>query len=494
MAYMEMQRDGTQAVSLDITNAFNSIPREEILRGLDQASVPLVLRNYIEAFLQMRHAAHLESVPCGVPQGDPLSMLLYCVGQNLFIKELKERYPRLIAYADDILIFHSDDSDATEIIAGATRLAKQYGLTINMDKCKSTQRGQEVVFLGAPVSCERTSIATKAIARATEGLKLIMEAPITHHAKLTLTRINVVPMANYAPLVELDSPVEEYESFDKRVGEALGGMLGSDPSKWIEFLAAPKSNGGLGVHLPGVYHKQLRDAFETLDIRTGHREPVAERGDIVAGTGSYVNHVLGSFLMLPDDAFRRLSERCGLGPIASANRLISSKCVLCGAKMDTNHIVNCSQTHLYRVMRHDAISCWVTNHIVTKKKCTVIHEQKVWVEHEKANQKPDIFLPDTNQAVDIGVVQPAYMNSYYNSKMEAYGERTLPIIIGTNGALHEKTKKHLQDLGVDILKFMAYAIFVIEYQHHKATLDYMARVNCSLKAKIAVATDGKALR
>ena len=91
-----------------------------------------------------------------------------------------------------------------------------------------------------------------------------MDAPITHHAKLTLARINVVPMANYAPLVEMDSPAEQYESFDRQVGEALGGILGSDPKRWIEFLAAPKS-GGLGVHLPGVYHKQLRDAFDTLE-------------------------------------------------------------------------------------------------------------------------------------------------------------------------------------------------------------------------------------
>ncbi|EFO65323.1 Reverse transcriptase/endonuclease, putative [Giardia lamblia P15] len=149
MAYTEMQADGTHAVSLGITNAFNSIPREEILRGLDQASVPLILRNHIEAFLQLRHAAHLDSVPCGVPQGDPLSMLLYCVGQNLFIKELKERYPRLIAYADDILIFHSDNSDATGIVTEATTLAKRYGLTVNTGKCQSTQRGQEVSFLGA---------------------------------------------------------------------------------------------------------------------------------------------------------------------------------------------------------------------------------------------------------------------------------------------------------------------------------------------------------
>ena len=111
----------------------------------------------------------------------------------------------------------------------------------------------------------------------------------------------------------------------------------------------------------------------------------------------------------------------------------------------------------------------------------------------EAGQKPDIFLLDCNQAVDVGVVQPRALNSYYKSKIDAYGKRTLPIMIGTNGVLHEKSKRHLQDFGVDIPRFMAYAIFVIEYQHHKATIDYMARVNSGLKGKMAAATDGRAL-
>ena len=91
------------------------------------------------------------------------------------------------------------------------------------------------------------------------------------------------------------------------------------------------------------------------------------------------------------------------------------------------------------------------------------------------------------------MVQPRALNSYYKSKIDAYGKRTLPIIIGTNGTIHEESRKHLEYLGVDIPRFMAYAIFVIEYQHHKATIDYMARVNSGLKGKMAAATDGRAL-
>ena len=141
------------------------------------------------------------------------------------MRQIKALHPNIVASADDIVIFHNDlETDATE-------LARHYGLTINADKCRSAQRGQEVTFLGAPVSRERLSIPPKAIANADEHLKLVMEAPISHHAKLTLARINVIPMASYAPLVEMDSPHEPYNSFDMRVGTALAGMLDSSPAR-----------------------------------------------------------------------------------------------------------------------------------------------------------------------------------------------------------------------------------------------------------------------
>ena len=231
---------------------------------------------------------------------------------------------------------------------------------------------------------------------------------------------------------------------------------------------------------------------DTPDVRTGRREGAAPQ-DLHIGSCSYANLVLGSLMMRPDDAFRRLSARCGLGPISPTDRHLSSNCVLCGARMHEDHIQNCIHTQLYRIMRHDTIGYWLHDHIATRKKWTVIHEQKTWVEHAGANQKPDLFLPDTNQAIDVGIVQPKSVASYYKAKMQAYGARTMPIILGTNGTIHEESRKHLEYLGVDIPKFMAYAIFVIEYQHHKATIDYMARVNSGLKGKMAAATDGRAL-
>ena len=98
--------------------------------------------------------------------------------------------------------------------------------------------------------------------------------------------------------------------------------------------------------------------------------------------------------------------------------------------------------------------------------------------------------PDTRQAVDVGIVQPRSVASY-SGQMQARGARTMPIILGTNGTIHEESRKHLEYLGVDIPKFMACAIFVIEYQHHRATADYMARASSGLKGKTAAATDGR---
>ena len=47
----------------------------------------------------------------------------------------------------------------------------------------------------------------------------------------------------------------------------------------------------------------------TLDARTGHREGVAPRTDLPIDICSYAILVLGSLIMLPDDALRRLAAR-----------------------------------------------------------------------------------------------------------------------------------------------------------------------------------------
>ena len=128
----------------------------------------------------------------------------------------------------------------------------------------------------------------------------------------------MVPMVNYAPLVELASLRESYDAFDRGVGEAMGNLLGSDPKRWIDFLAAPKDNGGLGIHLPGVYHALLRRAFNSLDVRTGRRDPVGSLKDLIIE-----------------------GARCPAHPSRRRLPPLTTACSLCGLRMSESRIINC---------------------------------------------------------------------------------------------------------------------------------------------------------
>ena len=163
---------------------------------------------------------------------------------------------------------------------------------------------------------------------------------------------------------------------------------------------------------------------------------------LAIGGAEYANRALGALRILPDDAFRRLTAACGLAPDVPLARPLTTDCSLCGLRMSENHIVNCKQMQLYRVRRHDAVVLWLFNHLASRRRTTVIYEQKVWVDTEARNQKPDLFLPDLNRAIDVGIVRPEAMGSYYAQKIKACSTRTMPVIVGTNGMLHPSSATH----------------------------------------------------
>ena len=83
-------------------------------------------------------------------------------------------------------------------------------------------------------------------------------------------------------------------------------------------------------------------------------------------------------MMLPDDAFRRLSVRCGLGPISRRQTPQLQLCPMWCPDAE-GRMQGCIHTQRYRIMRHDTIGHWLHDHIATRKKWTVIHEQKTRV-------------------------------------------------------------------------------------------------------------------
>ncbi len=76
------ERQFGAAISLDIQNAFNSMPWMRILEALANAKVPVYLRNIIRVyfwdrmvFAQMALGIVQKEMTCGVPQGSVLGPL-----------------------------------------------------------------------------------------------------------------------------------------------------------------------------------------------------------------------------------------------------------------------------------------------------------------------------------------------------------------------------------------------------------------------------------
>ncbi|KWX14639.1 ATP-dependent RNA helicase/ diadenosine tetraphosphatase [Giardia duodenalis assemblage B] len=67
------------------------------------------------------------------------------------------------------------------------------------------------------------------------------------------------------------------------------------------------------------------------------------------------------------------------------------------------------------------------------------------------NQKPDIW-PSTVQDHRRGVTLPRQMDHYCNEKLKKHRDGTLPIIYGTDGSLHPKSRRHLEELHADVEK------------------------------------------
>ena len=74
--------------------------------------------------------------------------------------------------------------------------------------------------------------------------------------------------------------------------------------------------------------------------------------------------------------------------------------------MSEDHVLNCRQTHLYRVMRHDAIVCWLYDYLVSRKKYTVTHEQKTWVEQARQARSRTSSCPTATKRLTLAWCSP----------------------------------------------------------------------------------------
>lgn len=136
------------SVSLDVRNAFNSIPWPTIRNALTTKGFPVYIRKIIDSYLHNRSIVYpikdggigSRDVSCGVPLGSVLGPLLWNIAFDYIIQVRPDSQCTVICYADDTLVLAAGStvldarSRANNQVAAVCRRIGILGLTIAPEK------------------------------------------------------------------------------------------------------------------------------------------------------------------------------------------------------------------------------------------------------------------------------------------------------------------------------------------------------------------------
>lgn len=138
------------AVSLDISNAFNTLPWACIREALRYHRVPIYLCKILEAYLSERSVIYPartkwdeKPVSCGVPQGSVLGPLLWNIGYDWVLRGANLRGVELTCYADDTLVTAFGEHHrealllATAGVAQVVGRIRRLGLEVALNKSEA---------------------------------------------------------------------------------------------------------------------------------------------------------------------------------------------------------------------------------------------------------------------------------------------------------------------------------------------------------------------
>ena len=132
------------AIQFDFQNAFGTVSRKKIVQRLLHYNVGKTIINYIITILNNQKIVYEQGeenkvldLETGVPQGEPLSMVLFAIGIDALIEEFDNRDGvRVTAYADDVVVTVLKEEMIKNIMEEFECKAKEFGLKLNKNKTK----------------------------------------------------------------------------------------------------------------------------------------------------------------------------------------------------------------------------------------------------------------------------------------------------------------------------------------------------------------------
>eukprot|EP00703_Trepomonas_sp_PC1_P001083 JAP95523.1 RT/endonuclease [Trepomonas sp. PC1] len=473
-------------LKLDIQKAFDSVPFEILFQVMRQNDIPHDIIKYILNFAELRFSSAMGQNKCGIPQGDPLSMFLFCLVIDPILNKFEKEYKlEFIAYADDILVYIQDENLIDQTIKIAQSEFSKIGLTINQDKCQSTLNGGIVDHMGIQFSKEQQNhpLAPKLLKKCQETIKEYKQhlengantCMILHYIMKML-----IPAVNYGAFFDESNQKSKYLEIDHEIATFIQELLkiqNAPIEQIINFCVLPKHQSGLQLLLPGHFFDMMQ-TVNKYDDETGFeeyhkkREFYIEKNDFgIADSNFAIYAIMAPYMMLENDqldyAMQQIIEHSDTQfkkqkikmPPDITNTTVCPLCKSC--INDKDHNLKCHKNQGLYIAQHD-LNCKTVMKCVKKDiqvgYCqteaqlkstfnTYGHVDEDDLTRDDTTKKRADFMLD-DQACDFTQVDNNRLNEAYNLKLKKYGtiygKEVLPVVVSHGICIHEKSLHQLK--------------------------------------------------
>lgn len=136
-------------VDADISKFFDTIPLTPLQKKLKALVKDSDALNLIDKWLKQGvHSSSLFGTSRGISQGSILSPLFCNVYMNEFDQALSHAHIPFVRFADDFLLFATEQAQAEKAREFARKKLDELGLTLHPEKTRVVRSSRQVIFLG----------------------------------------------------------------------------------------------------------------------------------------------------------------------------------------------------------------------------------------------------------------------------------------------------------------------------------------------------------